>query len=162
MAKHKTDEEYAEAIRTSSSYANALRKLGLRPTGGNYATIHERINRLNIDTSHMTRQSWNKGERFRPFHKVITSNEIFSKGKYRSTRVLKRRLFKDGLKLKICEECGLEMWQNQPIPLEIHHIDGDRTNNCVDNLMILCPNCHALTDTYRGKNINKGVCPNQV
>ena len=51
-----------------------------------------------------------------------------------------------------CECCGLTEWLNQPIKLEVHHIDGDNTNNQDDNLQLLCPNCHAQTDSYRGKN----------
>jgi predicted HNH restriction endonuclease len=42
-----------------------------------------------------------------------------------------------------------------PIPLELHHIDGDKTNNTLENFQLLCPNCHALTDSYRGKNVKK-------
>lgn len=54
-----------------------------------------------------------------------------------------------------CECCGLEQWQDKPIPLELHHIDGDRYNNELDNLQLLCPNCHALTSNYRGKGTVK-------
>lgn len=65
--------------------------------------------------------------------------------------MVKRRLLKEGLKKPICENCGLSEWQGVEIPLEIHHIDGDKTNNTIENLQILCPNCHALTDNYRRK-----------
>jgi len=54
-----------------------------------------------------------------------------------------------------CENCGLEKWQNENIPLEIHHLDGDKLNNELENLQLLCPNCHALTNNWRGKNIKK-------
>ena len=56
-----------------------------------------------------------------------------------------------------CENCGLTSWMNQPISLEVHHVDGDYLNNDIDNLKLLCPNCHSLTDNYRGKNINSGI-----
>jgi hypothetical protein len=52
-----------------------------------------------------------------------------------------------------CEVCSLTEWRGQPIPLELHHVDGDKHNNERRNLMLLCPNCHAFTETYRGKNI---------
>ena len=54
-----------------------------------------------------------------------------------------------------CERCGLSSWQEQEIPLEVHHIDGDHLNSEIDNLQLLCPNCHALTDNWRGKNNKK-------
>ena len=53
-----------------------------------------------------------------------------------------------------CENCGKKEWLGKPIPLEVHHLDGDKLNNELSNLQLLCPNCHALTDNYRGKNIN--------
>ena len=55
-----------------------------------------------------------------------------------------------------CEKCGLTEWNNQPIPLEAHHIDGDKCNNTLENLELLCPNCHTLTSNYGTKN-RKGV-----
>lgn len=54
-----------------------------------------------------------------------------------------------------CENCGLTEWQKQPIVLEVHHEDGDRTNNDFSNLKLLCCNCHALTNNWRNKNKNK-------
>lgn len=64
--------------------------------------------------------------------------------------VLKDRLIK--LRGHKCEDCGLTEWKNQSIPLEAHHIDGDRCNNTLENLLLLCPNCHTLTSNYGSKN----------
>jgi hypothetical protein len=66
---------------------------------------------------------------------------------------LKKRILNEGIKVAECENCNLIDWLNKPIPLELHHIDGNRYNNKLENLMLLCPNCHALTDNYRAKNI---------
>ena len=55
-----------------------------------------------------------------------------------------------------CEDCGLEEWNTQPIPLELEHCDGNNKNNTRENLKLLCCNCHALTPTWRGRNINSG------
>ena len=65
------------------------------------------------------------------------------------------KLLKEGYKEHKCENCGLTEWQGQPIPLEVHHKDGNRHNNTLENFQLLCPNCHALTDSYRGKNSKK-------
>lgn len=64
--------------------------------------------------------------------------------------MLKNELIK--LRGHKCEVCGLTTWQDQPISLEAHHIDGDRCNNILDNLLLLCPNCHSLTCNYGSKN----------
>ena len=56
----------------------------------------------------------------------------------------------------MCEQCKNTEWQNSPIPLEVEHIDGNSENNNIDNLKLLCPNCHALTNTYKGKNRGNG------
>lgn len=55
-----------------------------------------------------------------------------------------------------CGNCKNTEWMGAKIPLEVHHIDGDSTNNHPDNLDLLCPNCHALTDTYKAKNTGNG------
>lgn len=68
---------------------------------------------------------------------------------------VKTRILEEGIKEHKCECCGLSEWQGFPIPLELHHIDGDRNNNVLSNYQLLCPNCHAFTDNYRGKNARK-------
>jgi hypothetical protein len=65
---------------------------------------------------------------------------------------LKRRLLAEGLKENRCERCGLTEWNGEPLNMQLHHKDGDGTNNTLENLELLCPNCHAQTDTYGGRN----------
>ena len=65
------------------------------------------------------------------------------------------KLLREGYKKAQCESCGLTTWLGQEIPLEVHHKDGNRHNNVIENFQLLCPNCHALTESYRGKNSAK-------
>lgn len=82
----------------------------------------------------------------------ISNEELFSNRDCEvSSTVLIKRL-KEIREWK-CEKCGLKTWFDQPLSLEIHHIDGNRHNNCLDNLQILCPNCHSLTENWRSRNI---------
>lgn len=71
------------------------------------------------------------------------------------TNKVRKKILEEGLKPHRCECCGLEEWMGKPIPLELHHKDGDRHHNELENYELLCPNCHAFTDSYRGKNSRK-------
>lgn len=68
-----------------------------------------------------------------------------------SSSKLRDKLIREGLREAKCERCGLDSWQGEPIALELHHIDGNHYNNVFDNLQILCPNCHSLTQNYRNR-----------
>ena len=76
-------------------------------------------------------------------------------GKAITSYKLKEKLIRDGLKEDKCELCGLSIWQNQKLPLELHHKDGDHYNNNLDNLIILCPNCHSIQPGNSGANKKK-------
>ena len=71
------------------------------------------------------------------------------------TNKVRKKILEEGLKPHRCECCGLEEWMGKPIPLELHHKDGDRHHNELENYELLCPNCHAFTDSYQGKNSRK-------
>ena len=147
-----SDEELIIAIKDSTNICQVLRKIGLKPAGGNYATIHKRVKDLKLDTSHFTGQAWSKGKQFPP--KQPIEDYLLNKRPIRSLD-LKKRLIREGILEHKCYRCGLTTWNNEPIPTELDHIDGNHYNNDLSNLTILCPNCHAQTDTYCGKNIGK-------
>lgn len=155
MSRRKwTDEQFVEAVKTSLSYAEVLRKLGLKTAGSNYDTVKRKIIELNLDTSHMTGKAWNKGEKYKPIRKAIPLNEVLVENStWVNTNNLRKRLLKEGLKEYICECCGNSEWLGKPIALELHHINGIKSDLRLSNLLILCPNCHAFTDNYRGKNM---------
>jgi Zn finger protein HypA/HybF involved in hydrogenase expression len=145
-----TIERFKIAVEESYSIAQALTKLGLSPRGGNYRVFKKFEKLYNIDTSHFTGQGHMKGKKnifiTKPLSEILVKNCEYSSNK------LRKRLISEGLKEHRCECCGLDEWLGEPIPLELDHIDGDHYNNTIENLKILCPNCHAKTPTYRGKN----------
>ena len=85
----------------------------------------------------------------------MTLIDYLANSKDIQTNKIRLKLLKEGYKEYKCEKCGLSEWLGQPIALEVHHLDGDRTNNTIENFQLLCPNCHAQTDSYRGKNCAK-------
>lgn len=145
-----TNEQLIEAVKLSTSVRQILTQLNLKEAGGNYKTIKNLILELNLDISHHTGMASNKGKTFAPKRDI---NEYLNNTIRVQSHKLKLRLIKDGYKIHQCEVCLLKEWNNLPIPIELDHIDGNHLNNNLNNLRILCPNCHAQTDTYRGKNI---------
>lgn len=154
MKKRKwTDQEFTEAVKSSLSYADVLRKLNLKVAGSNYDLVKKTIKRLNLSTTHMTGAAWNQGIKYRPLKTATKLSEILIENStWTSTYHLKERLFKEGIKEKKCECCGRTSWLDKPIALELHHINGIKNDLRLENLQILCPNCHAFTDNYRGKS----------
>ena len=151
MARKIAKEAYIDAAKNSLSFAGMLRYLGLKPCGGNYKVLHRAISDYGIDVSHFTGQGWNVGLKFKPV-KPKKLEEVLTENSYYQTYKLKKRLFEENIKTEKCECCGRTEWMGQKIPLELHHRNGVNTDNRLENLQILCPNCHALTDNYRGHN----------
>lgn len=140
------------AAKNSKSIRQVLIRLGLRPAGGNYSLIVRYLKKEEIDTSHFTGKAWNKGMTGIGINKYELSELLIRESTYQSFK-LKRRLFREGIKKSECEECGwAKKSEDGRIPLELDHINGDRTDNRISNLRILCPNCHSLKPTHRGKN----------
>ncbi len=147
-----TAEQLIEAVKTSYSIRQVLSKLGLREAVGNYKYIPECIKRLKLDTSHFLGQRHNKGKNFGPKRPI----EDYLSNKFTIlSHTLKLRLLKEGYFQHRCSSCLLDKWLSKPIPLELDHIDGNHFNNNLTNIRLLCPNCHAQTSNYRGKNKRK-------
>lgn len=141
-----------KAILTSTSIRQVIEKLGLIPAGGNYEQIKRAIKEHHLDTSTITGMGWRKNQTF-PFTPRIQLSDILVKNSTFQSFKLKKRLFLDGLKTPKCELCGwAKLSPDGRIPVELDHINGDRYDNRIENLRVLCPNCHSLQLTHRGKN----------
>ena len=137
------------------SVRSVIKSLGLVPAGGNYAQVNSRITNLQLRTDHFTGMGWNKGKRYHTTARPRLEDLLVADCPAQSYK-LKQRLYETDLKSPACELCG---WAEEPvdgrIPVELDHINRDHHDNRLENLRILCPNCHSLQPTHRGKN--KGV-----
>lgn len=129
----------APIVESSISYAQCLKKLGLRVAGGNYKLLQRNIDKFNIDCSHMLHQGATQGVELKLFENLCGNYAI-------KLRLVKYRGHE-------CEKCLLKIWLDSPITLELEHVDGNNRNNTPDNLRLLCPNCHAQTSTWRGRKL---------
>lgn len=141
LLKRKNDIE--KWISENRSKAFMARELGCNPK-----TINPLLQRLGL--SYSGNQS-GKGTS-KPNSKSMNLLEYLKNSKDIQSNKVRLKLLKEGYKEHKCECCGQKEWLEKPIPLELHHIDGDRNNNNLENFQLLCPNCHAFTDSYRGKN----------
>ena len=150
-----TKEWLQELCQNSYSLAEVLNKAGRKQGGGAQQTLKKKIAEWEIDISHFTGQRWQKSPNQMPQQKKekYTLDEVFCKKSPVAQKVLRGYVERHQLLEYKCINCGCDgNWYGGKIALELDHIDGDNTNNEISNLRYLCPNCHALTETYRGRN----------
>ncbi|MBO1415829.1 HNH endonuclease signature motif containing protein [Streptomyces sp. FH025] len=155
-----TRELLQEAVSVSHSVAGVVRYLGQRQAGGTQAHIGRRIKALGIDTSHFNGQAHARGRRL-PTR--IPAEQLLVQRPWGAKRIPGSRIRSALAELgrpELCEDCGTgPEWRGRPMTLEVDHINGDWSDNRPDNLRLLCPNCHAITATYCGRNKNKRPRP---
>lgn len=133
------------AVETSLSYRQALVKLGITAHGGNYQTIKKACKYFSIDTSHFMGQGWGKGS---TASNSKTTVAYLINGSNITTHKLRLRILRDGIMPHKCSSCGNTSWLGAPIPLDLHHVNGDRNDNRIENIQLLCPNCHRATNNF--------------
>jgi 5-methylcytosine-specific restriction endonuclease McrA len=111
--------------------------------------------------SHETWQSAVKRGAIRTRPQTTPTTELFVAERHRSRTNLKRRILSENLKPAHCAVCGIADWNRLPLSLALHHINGDRLDNRLENLELLCPNCHSQTDSYSGRNGHRRMSSGQ-
>ncbi len=143
-----SDEDFCKLVVSSNSYSDILRSLGLTTRGGSSTDIlKKRIKELNCDTSHFKNNKKQSANARYSLDEILIENSS-----YANIARLKIRLVNEGRLEYKCAECGLVEWRGKKISLQLHHKNGINNDHRIENLQFLCPNCHALTETYAGKN----------
>src|SRR3954452_3524476 len=144
-----SEDEVRAAVADSLSYAEALRRLGLRAAGGNHRTIRkyvEDVRRIPTDHFDAGRGS-GASVRAVPLEDVLVEGSTYHRGH------LKRRLLAEGMKHPRCEMCGQgELWRGRRMSPVLDHINGVHDDHRLENLRIPCPNCNATRATHCGRH----------
>jgi hypothetical protein len=148
-----SDEELRIAVAESRTIREALKRLNVQGRGDNYKTFHKYVRRLGLDTSHFVGSAHLAGQaRMNLASRRSLDTILVENSEFENTKRLSQRLLREGVLERRCHECGLTEWRGQPMPLELDHTNGDRPDNRRENLRFLCPDCHAQTPTFRGRN----------
>ncbi len=134
-----TDDDIIKATQKVTSLAGLIRELGLKPAGGNYTNFKRKLQKLGLCCSHWKGHAWNKEQRLKDWSSYTKATSL-------RPHLIKERGHR-------CETCRRSKWLHTEIPLEVHHVNGDKTDNSQDNLKLLCPNCHALTPNFRNRKL---------
>lgn len=147
------DDDIKMAVKNHYSFQSVIKHFELNINSGtNNRWIREKIRTLGIDISHFTGQGHLKGKTHNWSKSIPLKDILVIDSDYQSTDRLKKRLWKEEMLKRECYECGLqETWNGKPISLQMDHINGCNTDNRIENLRILCPNCHSQTDTFCSK-----------
>lgn len=134
-----------DVISDCFSYSDVIRACGLADVGNNHKTVKKYIKQFGLDVSH-----FRQGPKL-PSNKIPT-DELFVENSGVARATIRRRIITECIIEYICADCGMgDKWNNKPITLQLEHKNGDNTDNRLENLEFLCPNCHSQTDTWGAK-----------
>lgn len=147
-----SEDEFITIIQSSPSCAVALQKLGYTSkTGGGYLIIKRRAAELGLDLSH-----WDDVSKQARLANLTPTEQYFAPHTTHSGIGMRTRILKEGLLPYKCAICGFEgEWNGKPLVLQIDHINGDHSDNRIENLRFICPNCHTQTETFAGRNVGR-------
>lgn len=147
-------EQLEEAVKNSFCIGEVLKRLKLSYGTNNYALINKAIKEYNIDISHFIPGG---KKRHIPNYTVELVDILIINSSYNNSGNLKKRLLKAGVLKNECYVCGLKEWMNKPIVCQLDHINGMHDDNRLENLRLLCPNCHSQTDTFCRKKTGRST-----
>jgi hypothetical protein len=134
-----TRERLEPIVKSSNTWREVCEKLELSSRSGNQCHLKKQAEKFDIDFSHFIESNWNKGKTY----SVVPLQDYLNNIRPCKSDELKKKLFRAGIKEKKCERCGIIEWLGNPAPLELDHINENHDDNRLENLQILCPNCHA-------------------
>ena len=135
-------------VEESNSFSEILRKQGKAVSGASVKLLKSKLEEYGIKTLFISESL--SGKKSKPLSEILVENSNYS------SQDLKKRLIKEGLKEDVCEVCGLpNEWHGKPLVLQLDHINGNHYDNRLENLRVICPNCHSQTDTFANKKNKK-------
>lgn len=152
-------DELQDLLDESDSIADVLKALGLKPFNGNHRTLNKRIEKDALSLDQLSRNRTAKRKSRVKKREIPLEDILVANSSYTWNRILKKRLLENSLLEYKCSECNIvDTWNGKPISLQLDHINGTNNDNRLENLRLLCPNCHSQTETFCGKHkakINK-------
>lgn len=145
-------EKLEKAIKISYSYTDVIKLFSENIAAGHYISLKKYIKLFNIDIAHFAQNQYRLSKNYK---RVIPNDEIFIKNSLVHVTTVKKRILQDNLIEYKCagKDCGItDNWHGHKITLQLEHKNGDRTDNRLENLEFLCPNCHSITLTWGSRN----------
>ncbi len=149
-----TQEEFVRAWLDSKTIGEVAKKLGCNHSGGGYVVLRAAARQLDLPTDQMIEYGLNAGPGYNHIKFIPLSEILVENSNYTNIARLKIRLLREGLLEAKCngEGCDIIEWKGKPISLQLDHINGVNLDHRIENLRLLCPNCHSQTATFAGKN----------